>query len=364
MARLGVAQLRCVARFPERRTPRGTWPSLFVQPGRCFATYAEHPARWQSDPCVQMYGQLLAVRDAQEEAFLVAAETLRTQVDLPRDLRASASRTRASVLFKKAATSFQALHISLEEPWPEAAFEEALGHAAAAAEAYAQALKETGDPALIKEVEPHVPDWPKVLAHVSAAHTEVLKLRAELRFRQIRWHSRQAEHARVLGERARKGKASADDASIAAEALEKAGLPMTTEEQNLLAVSADACEKLVGECIRDGDGTGSETSLLRSRAEAYRALVLKDLAIAHALVHELEAAVGHAVAALDMRVEDSILYTTEAAEQVRAAAEGVFVLCGHELRAADTQLRGEQASFWAAKIATAMAKFDHYRKEC
>eukprot|EP00932_Pfiesteria_piscicida_P012450 SRR837773.23830.p2 GENE.SRR837773.23830~~SRR837773.23830.p2 ORF type:complete len:127 (-),score=10.81 SRR837773.23830:55-399(-) len=44
-----------------------------------------------------MYGQLLLVRETQEDAFLVAAETLRGQTHLPRDLRASAGRARAGV---------------------------------------------------------------------------------------------------------------------------------------------------------------------------------------------------------------------------------------------------------------------------
>merc|ERR1740123_1953083 len=196
-----------------------------------------------------MYGQLLAVRDAQQDAFLVAAETLRLQTNLPRDLRASASRTKASVLFQKAAKLFESLTISLEGPWPVSSFDETLQATTMACEAYAQALAESSDPDLCKQVEPHCPEWPAAVSAVQRAHVEVLKLRAELRFRQIRWYSRQAELARIVSEAAH-GRRSNDEASRAVDSLQLAGLAPTVQEQDLWQCAANACEQVVGECMQ------------------------------------------------------------------------------------------------------------------
>jgi len=196
-----------------------------------------------------MYGQLLAVRDAQQDAFLVAAETLRVQTNLPPDLRASASRTKASVLFQKAAKLFESLTISLEGPWPVSTFDETLQATTTACEAYAQALAESADPDLCRLVEPHCPEWPAAVSAVQRAHAEVLKLRAELRFRQIKWYSRQAELARVVSEAAH-GRRSSDEASRAVDSLQIAGLAPTVQEQELWQLAANACDQLVAECTQ------------------------------------------------------------------------------------------------------------------
>jgi len=338
-----------------------------VSHARFLATYAENPARWQADPCVQMYGQLLAVRDAQQGAFLVAAETLRAQTNLPRDLRASASRTRASVLFQKAAKMFETLQISLDGPWPRETFEETLKATAAACEAYLEALAESADPQLCKEVEPHCPEWPAAIDAVRSAYTEVLKLRAELRFRQIRWHSQQAEHARVVSEAARRGGTN-DEASKAVDALQGAGLLPTTQEQELWQLAADACDRLVEECVLIEPARSthvvadSAVTALRSRGQALQALTLKDLAIAHAMAHDLETAVENILKALRVRVGNPSMLTQNAADQIQAAAKGVLELCGRQLHSAETQAVGKAASSRAAEVAEAIAVFDAWRK--
>lgn len=328
------------------------------------ATYAENPGRWQSEPCVQMYGQLLMVRDAQQDAFLMAADTLRTQSNLPRDLRASAGRTRASVLFQKAAKVFDKLEIHVDAPWPQATFDETLGAATSACEAYAEALAESADPKLCEEVLPHCPEWADAITAVRNAYMEVLKLRAELRFRQIRWHSRQAERARVVSEAARRGGAG-DEASRAVDALQDAGLLPTTQEQELWQLATDACAKLIEECVQltsPGSDTHSDLAAVRSRGQAIHALTLKELAVAQAMSHDLAAAVESIVQALHTRVSDPAQLTENQEEQIRAAAKGMFELCGRELRAAETKADGVAASNRANEVTKAIASFDAWRR--
>ena len=58
------------------------------------------------------YGQSLAVENApsEEAAFLEAAARLRTRSDLPADLRASAGRAQARVLFRAALRLYEGLN--------------------------------------------------------------------------------------------------------------------------------------------------------------------------------------------------------------------------------------------------------------
>lgn len=312
----------------------------------------------------------MAVRDAQQDAFLVAAETLRLQTNLPPDLRASASRTKASVLFQKAAKLFEGLTVSLEGPWPVSAFDETLQATTAACEAYAQALAESADPELCRLVEPHCPEWPAAVSAVQRAHAEVLKLRVELRFRQIKWYGRQAELARVVSEAAH-GRRSSDDASRAVDSMQVAGLAPTVQEQELWQLAADACDRLVAECAQAepadtgprSEGAGSSSlAALRSRGQALQAITLKDLAISQALVHDLDAAVASMLLALSVRVGDPAVLSENAAEQIRAAAQGMLALCERELH--QTAARGAAASKHATEMASAMSAFDAwYRSE-
>jgi len=341
--------------------------SLRLIPYTCLRhlrTYAENPAPWQSDPCVQMYGQLLAVRDAQQDAFLVAAETLRLQASLPPDLRASASRTKASVLFQKAAKLFESLTVSLEGPWPVSTFDETLQATTTACEAYAQALAESADPDLCRQVEPHCPEWPAAVLAVQRAHVEVLKLGAELRFRQIRWYSRQAELARVVSEAAH-GRRSSDEASRAVDSLQLAGLAPTVQEQDLWQLAANACDQLVAECMpielvdTSSPSEGADSSsltVLQSRGQALQAITLKDLAISQALLHDLDAAVVSMLQALNIRVGDPAMLTKNAADQIKAAAQGMLKLCERELH--QTAARGAAASNHAKDLASAISSFE------
>lgn len=329
---------------------------------RSLSTYAENPAQWQSDPCVQMYGQLLAVRDAQPDAFLVAAETLRAQLNLPRDLRASASRTRASVLFQTAGKLYEDLQMTLEGPWPGQGFDEALAAASRACEAYEDALAETSDPDLCKDVETHCPEWPAALAATEAAYVEVRKLRAVLREREVRWHGRQAEHARAISDAARRPGSSGDGAARATEALHAAGLGLTVEEEDLLRIAVTAADSMIVECEASKrlGNLGSQTVLmqLRSKGQALKIMMLKDLAIASAMTYNLEVATEHIISALREIPADPAVLTESAAEQLRAAAKGVLELCGRELQRSDTQSQGKLVTQWATDISEAIALFD------
>jgi len=323
---------------------------------------------------VQMYGKLLSAREAQPDAFLVAAETLRAQPHLPRDLKASVGRIRASVLFQTAAKLFEGLAISLEGPWPADAFDSVLEATTRACEAYAEAVAESGDPQLCKEVEPHCPEWQEALAAVRAAHAEVMKLRAELRFREIRWHSRQAERAKLLSEAAA-GRGRGESTAEASSALEAAGLsPMTAREEELLAQALAACESLVAECT--GDAAADPAVLaLALRGRALRILLLKDLAVACAMVHRLEESVGHMLRALRTLRSGDEAPAEPAADgsafaelrqalgaageaQLRAAAQGVVELCRREITSADTQGAASSAARWAGDVSQAVANLD------
>lgn len=342
-----------------------------------FATYAQDPLKWQVDPAVMMYGQLLKVRDTQPDAFLVAAETLRAQKNLPRDLRASATRARATVHFQKAAAAFEALSIAPDAPWPGPAFVEALAAATTACNAYEAAVAESADPELCIEVLPHVPQWPEVVRAAQTAHLEVRKLRAELRFKQINWHTKQAEHARAVAEAKREG-SSGGLAGRAATALEAADLAGSEAEQEreLWTLTAAACEELVAECApgeedlkeeekgsEAGIATTAALQALQARGLALQALTLKDLAVACAMDKDLEVSVGHMLRALQLRPRNTAALTGAGAEQIRVAAKGVLELCGRQMQTASEQVMGETAALWAAKLSEAISGFDGWRKE-
>jgi len=232
-------------------------------------------------------------------------------------------------LFEKAAELFGGLSISIEEPWPARAFDEALGASTTACEAYAEALAESADPDLCREVEPHCPGWSAAVSAAREAHVQVLRMRAELRFRQIRWYSLQAELVRAVSENARRGLSDSLEAPLATEALEKAGLMGTTKEHQLWTVAADSCSELVCECEGTAVDMDPTVSGVRSRAQALWAL--KDLAAAHAVGQNLEAAVDHVLEALALRAEDSAMLDSAGAEQVRLTAQGVLGLCCQEI---------------------------------
>eukprot|EP00401_Gymnodinium_catenatum_P000772 CAMPEP_0117471942 /NCGR_PEP_ID=MMETSP0784-20121206/7989_1 /TAXON_ID=39447 /ORGANISM="" /LENGTH=373 /DNA_ID=CAMNT_0005266073 /DNA_START=48 /DNA_END=1169 /DNA_ORIENTATION=+ len=336
---------------------------------RPFATYAADPGRWQADPCVQMYGQLLAVRDAQPGAFLVAAETLRAQPNLPKDLRASASRTRASVLFRQAAKLATPLNLGADSPWPKHEFVEALSAVSLACDAYDEALAESSEPALCREVAPHCPEWPEALVATKAAQLQAQKLRAELRFRQALWHGRQAERSRAIVEVERLGTSAVEAAERAGAALKAVGLA-DASEQSLWVEAASAAEtlneELVGVLSHVADEHASATSrkelaALLSRGQALHMVLLKDLAVACAMSGRLEQAVGHMLAALRLRVQDPQALEDVAAEQVRAAAKGVLELCSRELGVAETRREANSVCSQGGEIAEAIAAFDAWR---
>jgi len=314
-----------------------------------------------------MYGQLLGVRDSQREAFLVAAETLRARADLPRDLRASAGRTRASVLFQQAASLLESLRVGLEAPWPAEAFAEVIDAACRACDAYEAALAESSEPSLCHEVAPHCPEWPAAVEAVGKAAVEVRKLRAELRFREVKWHSRQAERARAVGAAAARPGGAGDSGLRAADELREVGLPPTIEEEEVWALAARAAETLVKECGEGGETARHDSDgalrALRSRGQALQMLCLKDLAVACAMSHKLDEAVEHMLAALRLRVDDPGTLAEGAVEQVQAAAQGLATLCGRELPAASTQQAAHAAASRAAELAQALADFGAWQRD-
>merc|ERR1712151_1427656 len=93
---------------------------------------------------------------------------------------------------------------------------------------------------------------------------------------------------------------------------------------------------------------------IRSRGQALQALSLKDLAVANAMSHNLEAAVENILRALRVRVGDPSMLSQSAVEQIQAAAKGVLELCGRALRSAETKGAGMAASSRATELAEAI----------
>eukprot|EP00928_Gymnodinium_smaydae_P033453 TRINITY_DN23964_c0_g5_i1.p2 TRINITY_DN23964_c0_g5~~TRINITY_DN23964_c0_g5_i1.p2 ORF type:complete len:433 (-),score=114.08 TRINITY_DN23964_c0_g5_i1:95-1393(-) len=329
--------------------------------------YAANPGAWQADPFVQMYGQLLAVRDQNLEAFLMAADTLRQALHLPADLRASVGRTRATVLFQEAVRLTEGLQVSPEVPWPEEDFEKALAAATKACKAYDAAVGESSDPALCKALATLCPEWPEAVSITAVASVEVRKLRGELRLREARWHARHAEHARAVVAAARGEGGNGDAASRACEALHAAGLPATVEEVDLWDRAAAAARKLIEECaapeILPADANKAAAAqealgALRSQGQVLLMMALKDSAVACAMAHELDAAVKHMLDSLAVRVETAGILTPGAAEQVQAAAQGVMKLCFREMNAAGSQSVSEAVAQHGIDLGNALSAFN------
>ena len=121
---------------------------------------------------------MLPVRGVETEAFLTAASSLRSQ-DVPNDLKASASRMSASVLFQQAAKAFESLDIQPDKVWPTT-FDGAVALSVRTCEAYKEAVAESSDAALCKEVAPFCPEWPAAVTSLRGAEVEARKLLAEL----------------------------------------------------------------------------------------------------------------------------------------------------------------------------------------
>mmetsp|Transcript_3121 Transcript_3121/g.7920 ORF Transcript_3121/g.7920 Transcript_3121/m.7920 type:complete len:362 (-) Transcript_3121:12-1097(-) len=332
---------------------------------RWIAIYAADPARWQSDPCIQMYGQMLCMRDQQTEAFVIAVDTMRSQRSVPSDLRASAGRSKAAVLFKSAAKSASELQLALDAPWPKPAFERAVSACQRACVAGEEAYVESSAPTLWAAVLPYCPEWPQAVSSARATYIESKKLLADLHLRHVRWVLRQANQAR---------KATEEEGAADPETLEAVGLLGTVEVSEVLKLAVDAADLLVAAaapvvCNDDDFASGSrptqeeEAALraLRSKGQSLRIVASGDFAVALAKAGQLQVAGEQILRALQMRVEDVNALSIESFEQVREAANGILALCTHEAMNAETQAAASSAANLGRKVAEAISSFTSWK---
>lgn len=325
---------------------------------RHISIYAENPDRWRNDPLVAMYGQLLGVKDEQHESFVVAANSLREMRNLPADLRASAARVKASVLFKLMVQKAGALKLDLAEPWPLKDVEEALEAATRACTAYEEAIAESTEPALLEAVAVPCPDWGLAVSGTRKAHVEARKLRAEIRARRVQWLSRQARLAREAMEAAQRGDSLAG--TEAADGLALAGLSRMVEEEEVRLLAVIECERMLEECLAvlvDDSEARALLKEMRARGQASLVIALKDLSIAYAMGYKLETSVQYILRALRIELEDPDAISNNVREQLRAAAEGIVELCTR------TDIKGgagqdPKAQQWGLEIGMAVAEFN------
>jgi len=120
--------------------------------------------------------------------------------------------------------------------------------------------------------------------------------------------------------------------------------------------------ELVDTSSQPESADSSSLTVLQSKGQALQAITLKDLAISQALVHDLDAAVVSMLQALNIRVGDMAMLTQNAADQIKAAAQGMLKLCERELH--QTAARGAAASKHAQDLASAISSFEAwYRAE-
>lgn len=298
----------------------------------------------------------------------MAANTLRSNMDLPRDLRASAARTCASLLFQKASTNFKQLKVNFDAPWPKSTFDEVLTSTNQACDAYEEAVAESSDPDLCKEIEAHCPEWPDVIAATQKGHVAVRTLLAALRFQEVSWHCQQVGHARAVAEAERHGVDLDNKGSSGMQALKAVGLSPKILEEDLCMSAFVAAKKVSEECIIKHDtvdGDGNTTLLaLRSRGQAFQMLILKDMAIACAMSKKIDKAVEHMLQALHTHVEDETYLPDMTVKQVQAAAEGLLELLKRELITAETQSQAKNVPSKINEIDVAVKLFNSNRKVC
>jgi len=309
------------------------------------------------------------MRDQQTEAFVVAVDTMRAQRSVPSDLRASAARSKAAVIFKSAAKAASELDLALDAQWPSKSFDDAVSACERACAAGQEAYAESSNTTLWTAVLPHCPEWPEAVASARATYIEAKKLLADLHYRHVRWLLWQVRHARNATE-----EADPAAASEAVKHLEAAGLRGTCEVLQLQKLVVEAAERLVAavapvDCSNDSSATESLPTqeevaalrALRSRGQALRMVAVADLAVEVAKSGELQAASEQILSALQMRVEDASKLDTNSFEQVREAANGMLALCTHEAMNAETQAAGSSAATLGRKLAEAIANFTSWR---
>lgn len=323
---------------------------------RHFATYAAEPQKWQSDEDVRQYAKFLAVEEKEPDAFIAAAVQLRSRADLPADLRASAGRSQARVLFRRAVKCYEALSINPRKSWPSEAYEEAVQASTRAYDLYTAVLDESKDQALIAELAEITQDWEAAVAATSAAYVEVRKLRATLCLLRARWLLAQVEQARAVAHAERSGASSA--AFESAERLRSAGLPDAKEDE-LLHEVVGAADRIAELCASDSHvPTSEDLQKLRIQGQTLLIVNLKDLALACACNHRIEEAAQHMIRALSIRLDGGKPLPADIKEQVGMVAQAVWEHCTKNLKSAATTEQAEAAMRLSTTLGSSLMSFN------
>lgn len=326
---------------------------------RFASTYAGDPQKWQSDTDVREYGRLLAVEAEDPASFVAAAAKLRSRLDLPADLRASAGRAQARSLGMQAVRLYEGLRIHAERSWPSEAYEEAAQAASRAADLYKAVVAESKDEALLSELEGVCADWQEATAASEAAYMQIRKLRAQLCGLRVRWLLAQVELARAVMHANHNGNPA--DAQRSTDRLRSVGLPEAQEDE-LLQEVVGLSESIVELCTADESGADpSDLKALRQNGQILQIVHLKDLALACACKHKIEEAAQHMIQALSIRLDAGKPLPNDIKEQVGTVAQAVWEHCTKNMKAATTTAKAEEVLRLSTTLGSSLMSFNAQR---